>query len=164
MNRYAPPLHELEQIKRPKGAPANWGYCGIAAMSAATSISPLELVRSIPDWRGYTPSRMVIKTLERFGYGVERRVVLKNAQRLWPIWRNEYPSYIALGRIYYDSGKYADSHWICFYWAYGYDVVRPFLYDNNFQDEQWRDTLSLDFYDAPTKLKSLYFVVPLGDK
>ena len=160
MNRYAPPLHELEQIKRPKGAPANWGYCGIAAMSAATSISPLELFRSIPDWRGYTPSRMVIKTLERFGYGVERRVVPKENQRRWPF--QLHLSRIALGRVYFSDGKYADSHWICFYWEP--PDYMPFLFDNRFLEGRWRHTFLLGFYPEPARLKSLYFVVPLGDK
>lgn len=159
MNRYAPPVHELEQITRPKGAPAEWGYCGIAAMSSVTGIPPLEIYNKIPDWKGYTPSRTIIQTLTELGYEVNRALVKKPFQRKWPSLL-EYPSVfktdMALGRIYFGEGKYAGSHWICFYWHESPSY--PYLYDNCYQDEKWRNTTCLEFYEEPIRLKSLYFV------
>ncbi len=156
---YAPPIAELDKIQKPKGARPNWGYCGIAAMSAATGINHLEILEAIPEWPGYTPSRMVIKTLEQFGYKVERILIPKDKQASWPAYMPEYPSRVALGRIYYGDGKYSDSHWICFRWVNGGWIHRILLYDNLFRHDCWFNVVGKCFYRPPTKLKSLYFVV-----
>ena len=158
---YIPPLKELNAIPKPSRVKGG-GYCGIAAMSAAISIPPLDIYEAIPDWPGYTPSRMIIKTLNAFGFECIRTLVPKQKQRQWPHFIDEKPSpsVIALGRIYYGEGKFADSHWICFKRGF---TPNPMLYDNALASlsefgERWIPTADITFYGEPAKLKSLYFV------
>lgn len=158
---YIPPLKELKAIPKPARVKGDrWGYCGIAAISAAISVPPLDVYKAIPDWHGYTPSRMIIKTLKEFGFECLRTLVPKEAQRQWPHLAEQKPSSIALGRVYYGEGKYADSHWVCFKWGFS---PNPMLYDNALASlsefgERWIFTKLITFFAAPAKLKSLYFV------
>ncbi len=106
---YVPPYNELLQIPKPARAKGErWGFCGIAAMSAATGTPPLKVHSLIPDWPGYTPSRTIKATLDKLGYGSLRVLVPKEQQRQWPGYRVTYPSQTALGRIYFGEGKYAN--------------------------------------------------------
>ncbi|MEW6115630.1 MAG: hypothetical protein AB1553_01860 [Nitrospirota bacterium] len=166
MDIYVPDRQELNSIKKPAKVKGNrWGFCGIAAMSAAIGIAPLKICDSIPDWPGYTPSRMLIETLAKFGYDCRRILIPKLEQQMWPLYQAGHPSKIAIGRIYWSEGKYADSHWICFNWSMeSLDDPYPGLYDNTFYDGWW-DTRHLKFYieNRTAKLKSLYFVIK-GEK
>lgn len=165
MNLYIPPLSELDQIPKPARVKGDrWGYCGIAAISAAIGISPLIIHKSIPDWPGYTPSRMIKDILKNFGYSCVREIVPKLFQRTWPQFPIHKPSWTALGRIYFGEGKWADSHWVCFKWCpQNPDDDLPLhyagLYDNAFRLEEWFDTHHLEFYSNPAALKSLYWII-----
>lgn len=100
---------------------------------------------------------MVIDIFLKFGYSCKRILIPKNEQRIWPVFKSDYPSKIALGRIYFGEGKYADSHWIVFWWIED-SYKEPLLYDNAFREERMFDTRKIVFYDEPVKLKSLYFI------
>jgi hypothetical protein len=107
----------------------------------------------MPGWRGFTPSKLLTATLDKLGYGCTRRIVPQKAQQGWPV--GDGPS-VAVGRLYWGEGRFAGSHWVCFFFPEGHQP--PLLYDNSFQDEMWRDTAKLQFYASPTKLKSLYWL------
>lgn len=156
---FVPFINELEQIPKPIKTRRGWGYCGIAAMSAATGIPPLTIYNKIPNWPGYTPSYMIKATLKEFGYTYIRELVAKYSQRAWPCRISDSPL-VALGRLYFGDGKYASSHWICFRWT-PTDMF-PGLYDSALNIECWIPTGHWDvrdyFMENSTKLKSLYFI------
>ncbi|MBA4349505.1 MAG: hypothetical protein C0415_05915 [Thermodesulfovibrio sp.] len=172
---YIPPLRELESIPKPARVKGDrWGYCGIAAISAAISIPPLDVYKAIPNWPGYTPSKMIIKTLNEFGFECLRTLIPKKDQRQFPRFTEAYPSSVALGRIYWGEGKFVDSHWICFKWRsnlpstdmsiWAAPDLYPMLFDNGLASlpefgERWISTTMLSFWGEPVKIKSLYFVM-----
>lgn len=162
MNLYVPPYTELQQIPKPARVKGErWGFCGIAAMSAAIGIPPLEVHKAIPDWPGYTPSRMIVATLDGFGYDCRRVLVPRDEQRQWPLYRVTYPSQTALARIYFGVGKWADSHWFTLNWERKANDCYPLVYDNAHEVFRagWQWTGAWEFHDEPVKLKSLYFVI-----
>ncbi len=166
---YVPPWTELQQIPKPARVKGErWGFCGIAAMSAATGVPPLTIHSMIPDWPGYTPSRTIIATLDKLGYDCKRVLLPKDVQQKWPGWSTDYPSGTALGRIYFGEGKFANSHWFTLHWK-NHDLegslpapgMDPMVYDNaddNFR-HKWQNSWGWNFWPAPVKLKSLYFVI-----
>ncbi len=159
---YVPPYNELLQIPKPARAKGDrWGFCGIAAISAAIGVPPLEVYKAMPDWPGYTPSRMIVSTLDRFGYNCNRVLVPRDEQRQWPRYRVTYPSHTALARIYFGEGKFANSHWFVFHWDVQDPGVPPMIYDNAIEiwRAEWGWTGGYEFYNLPAKLKSLYFVI-----
>jgi hypothetical protein len=173
---YIPPRADLETIPKPSRVKGDrWGYCGIAAISAATAVPPLKVLQAIPDWPGYTPMRMVLSTLEKLGFGFRRVLVPKDAQRQWPTFEGGFPSTVAIGRIYWGEGKWADSHYVVFRWPP--DHPWPYWYDNALKkDEQsfmdgWAHSSLITFEEVygacrdchainpEVRLKSLYFVI-----
>ncbi len=162
---YVPPYNELLQIPKPKRVKGErWGFCGIAAMSAAIGVPPLEVHKAIPDWPGYTPSRMIIATLDKFGYDCRRVLVPRDEQRKWPRYRVTYPSQTALARIYFGEGKWANSHWFTLHWDIQDAGAPPMIYDNAAEEfrHKWGWTGRWCFHDEPVKLKSVYFVIKKG--
>ncbi len=162
---YVPPYNELLQIPKPTRVKGErWGFCGIAAMSAATSVPPLTVHSLIPDWPGYTPSRMIVATLDRLGFDCRRVLVQRDQQRQWPGYRVTFPSRTALGRIYFGEGKFVDSHWFTLQWQerFGNVLLYPHIYDNADETsrEQWIFTEGWNFWPDPVRLKSLYFACP----
>lgn len=159
---YIPLYSDLQQIPKPGRVKGDrWGFCGIAAMSAATGVPPLTVHSLIPDWPGYTPSRMIVATLDKLGYDCRRVLVQRDQQRQWPKYRVTYPSQTALGRIYFGEGKFADSHWFTLHWDVQDTGAPPMIYDNAAEEfrHKWGWTAQWEFHGAPVKLKSLYFVV-----
>ncbi len=151
---YTPPRSELALIQKPKGAAKEWGSCGIAAISAATGVPPLDVLAAMPGWPGYTSSKMIIKTLEDLGFGCTRRLVPKTEQKIWPTLNDSFPSKIALGRIYWGEQKHDGSHWICLKWFAG---KTPLFYDSLFENNGWYSTDDISHYPGAF-LKSLYFI------
>lgn len=159
---YVPPYNDLLQIPKPARVKGErWGFCGIAAMSAAIGVPPLDVHRAIPDWPGYTPSRTIVATLDKFGYDCRRILIPRDEQRQWPRYRVTYPSQTALARIYFGHGKWADSHWFTLHWDVRDTGAPPMIYDNAAEEfrHKWVWLGGYEFHEEPVRLKSLYFVI-----